>query len=1062
MLLNHFVISESVKTTNQQVPGSRKLERKEPSKEQSHKEGFINKHTGWFRAGWLGLAMLGMVWASTAFGAGCDPVIEGLYVGKTDYAAVYSSCTTTVASAEKTVSINYHRGGYIYTVTASPSQYLPPAPASTASIGSLITDAYKADDMGIHYKGNCQDMKGEPGSTPDAIAGHYYCFYFHGSDADLFLGGYLTETNLFERGTASIVGPPTADDFITTWKTDNPGTSGSTSITVPMVGGPYDVDWDDDGTFDEMGLSGVVTHDYGATGTYTIRIRGTYDAILFNNSGDKEKILSLDQWGTNSWTSMHAAFYGAVNLTLPATDTPDFSVLDSTYAMFRDATSANPQTGGWDTSAVISMAYMFSGASSANPNTSGWVTSAVTTMHRMFRNAASASPNTSGWDTSLVTDMAYMFDGASVANPDTSGWVTSAVTTMGIMFDGATAANPDTSGWDTSAVTNMNIMFRDATSANPDTSGWNTSLVTTMSSMFDRATSANPNTSGWNTSSVTSMKYMFRSATSANPDTSGWATSAVIDMAYMFDKAALANPDTSGWVTSAVLNMGYMFQFATSANPDTSNWNTAAVVDMTAMFNGATSFDQDIGSWDVTALTYAANMFLGVTISTENYDSLLIGWDAQVLQTGVPFTGGNSTYCSDPAVAARANMIASDSWSIVDGGQSCPVADPADDFVTTWKTDNPGTSNDTSITVPMVGGPYDVDWEDDGTIDETGLSGSVTHDYGVADTYTIRIRGSYDSIAFNDWGDKEKILSLEQWGTNKWTTMDSAFSGAVNLTVPATDAPDLSAVHSMKYMFFNATKANPDTSGWNTSGVWYMSSMFNSATMANPDTSSWDTANVEGMASMFRDATSANPDVSGWNTAAVANMSNMFQGASSFDQDLGSWDVAALTSAENMFNGVTLSTVNYESLLIGWDARVLLPNVKFHGGNSTYCSESAVAARANMIASDSWVITDGGQGCATTTFTVGGNVSGLVGSGLVLQNKATDDLAISANGDFTFATALDDGVAYVVTILTQPADPIQVCSVSNGSGNLDGADIVDVTVTCVDEPENIFTDGFEE
>jgi len=485
-------------------------------------------------------------------------------------------------------------------------------------------------------------------------------------------------------------------------------------------------------------------------------------------------------------------------------------------------------------------------------------------------------------------------------------------------------------------------------------------------------------------------------------------------------------------------------------------------VDMTAMFNGATSFDQDIGSWDVTALTGAANMFLGVTLSTGNYDSLLIGWDAQVLQTGVPFTGGNSTYCSDSAVAARANMIASDSWAITDGGYGCPVTDPAHDFVTTWKTDNPGTSNNTSITVPMLGGPYDVDWDDDGTFDEMGLSGPVTHDYGEADTYTIRIRGTYDSISFNGGEDKGKIISLDQWGTNTWTSMFAAFSGAINLVVSAADTPDFSAVTSMRKMFYGATIANPETSAWNTTAVRSMISMFNGATMANPDTSNWNTAAVTGMAYMFYGATSANPDASGWNTAAVATTISMFFEASSFDQDLGSWDVTALTSASQMFTGVTLSTANYESLLIGWDAQVLHSSVEFSGGNSIYCSESAVTARANMIASDSWVITDGGQGCAITTFTVGGNVSGLVGSGLVLQNKATDDLAISVDGDFTFDTALDNGIAYVVTVLTQPANPIQVCSVSNGSGNLDGADIADVTVTCVDESENIFTDGFEE
>jgi hypothetical protein len=64
-----------------------------------------------------------------------------------------------------------------------------------------------------------------------------------------------------------------------------------------------------------------------------------------------------------------------------------------------------------------------------------------------------------------------------------------------------------------------------------------------------------------------------------------------------------------------------------------------------------------------------------------------------------------------------------------------------------------------------------------------------------------------------------------------------------------------------------------------------------------------------------------------------------------------------------MFYGVTLSTANYESLLIGWNAQTLGDYVSFDGGNSKYCSAEAAAARANMITSDSWFITDGGQSC---------------------------------------------------------------------------------------------------
>ena len=93
-----------------------------------------------------------------------------------------------------------------------------------------------------------------------------------------------------------------SDHFVTTWKPDNPGTSSSTAITIPTNSGidvyNYDVDWDNDGTFDQFGITGDVTHDFGTTATQTIRIQGTFPRITFNNLGsDDEKIISVDQWG---------------------------------------------------------------------------------------------------------------------------------------------------------------------------------------------------------------------------------------------------------------------------------------------------------------------------------------------------------------------------------------------------------------------------------------------------------------------------------------------------------------------------------------------------------------------------------------------------------------------------------------------------------------------------------------------------------------------------------------------------------------------------------------------
>ncbi|MEO8061624.1 MAG: beta-propeller fold lactonase family protein [Pseudomonadota bacterium] len=86
--------------------------------------------------------------------------------------------------------------------------------------------------------------------------------------------------------------------------------------------------------------------------------------------------------------------------------------------------------------------------------------------------------------------------------------------------------------------------------------------------------------------------------------------------------------------------------------------------------------------------------------------------------------------------------------------------------------------------------------------------------------------------------------------------------------------------------------------------------------------------------------------------------------------------------------------------------------------------------------------------CVTHTFTVGGTVTGLAGSGLVLQNNAADDLARAADGAFTFATPVTSGGAYNVTVLTQPATPAQTCTPTNNTGNV-AANVTNVTITCV-------------
>jgi 6-phosphogluconolactonase (cycloisomerase 2 family) len=83
------------------------------------------------------------------------------------------------------------------------------------------------------------------------------------------------------------------------------------------------------------------------------------------------------------------------------------------------------------------------------------------------------------------------------------------------------------------------------------------------------------------------------------------------------------------------------------------------------------------------------------------------------------------------------------------------------------------------------------------------------------------------------------------------------------------------------------------------------------------------------------------------------------------------------------------------------------------------------------------------------TYTIGGSVAGLTGSGLVLQDNAGDNLDVMANAtSFTFATKVASGAAYAVTVMTQPSNPAETCTVSSGTGNVNASDVTTVSVTC--------------
>ncbi len=227
--------------------------------------------------------------------------------------------------------------------------------------------------------------------------------------------------------------------FITEWVTND----GQVIIPTEGTGYNYDITWTNmtnptNGDGSAIGATGNYTIGGLTSGdTYEIAITGDFPRIYFNNSGDKNKIRKVTQWGDIEWTSMESAFAGAKNLEITAMDTPDLSNVESMKLMFHNAKALTGNSGNWnwDTENVVNMSYMFWLASHFNGDISSWNTGNVTNMSNMFYVAYDFNQDVSIWNTENVTNMSKMFAAANDFNQNLGAWDISSLISADMMFN---------------------------------------------------------------------------------------------------------------------------------------------------------------------------------------------------------------------------------------------------------------------------------------------------------------------------------------------------------------------------------------------------------------------------------------------------------------------------------------------------------------------------------------------------------------------------------------------------------------------------------------------------
>lgn len=378
----------------------------------------------------------------------------------------------------------------------------------------------------------------------------------------------------------------------------------------------FTIDWGDGQTsnVDSSNYATECLHTYLNPGTYTVSAEGNIAGFCFWNvntpgKDDGKKLLEITQWGDLKLTG--GEFGTAGQIFRQCSNLVQISAPDTPWFPLDVQFNSLNSKGGRGT---------FSGCSSLSTinNIGNWNVGTCNTLEIMFSGCSKLQYGTnalgplafSQWDVSNCFRFERMFNGCSVMNAK--------------MFTNV-GANTGTSSLD------FERMFYDC-------------------DVFDNVNSGSMN---------------------------GWIMDRATNMRQMFENCAIFDDDITAWDTQRVTTMFSMFENALSFNQDISGWDTANVVDMRNMFKDTSAFDQPIGNWNVdawnvytvgnTPLTNASSTF---TLSTVNYDALLIAWDAYNFASwpGGTVDFGNSQYSlGNPSVVSARSSLAT-KWGILNDG----------------------------------------------------------------------------------------------------------------------------------------------------------------------------------------------------------------------------------------------------------------------------------------------------------------------------------------------------------------------------------------------------------